>query len=199
MSEYVQEIEGFTLLFEGDETKEMKMAQFLGGLREDIRKKLEANPQPTLKGMYNSAMVYEKYAMKRVHNVTPHPRPYKLRGLDDKAKSFVKRQCLVKFSIGSYKDPVLCDVLDMNACQVLQGRLRQYDRNTIYNGFSNIYTLTHEGKINDLLPLPPHRSVPPPKTYTPLHLVTRKDCDRELKAGNSQKKFIIHYLTHILL
>ena len=89
-----------------------------------------------------------------------HPHPYKLRWLDNKAEGFVKKQCLLNLSIGIYTDQVLCDVLDMTACHVLLGRPWQHDRKTIHN----VYTINHEGKLKDLLPLPPHRAIPPPKT-----------------------------------
>ena len=55
-------------------------------------------------------------------NTRDHPNPYKLRWLDSKAKSFVRKQCLVSFSIGSYNDGMVCDVLDKNACHLLLGR-----------------------------------------------------------------------------
>ena len=51
-----------------------------------------------------------------------HPHHCKLNWLDSKASGFVKIQCLVSFTIGSYQDQVLCDVLDMNACYILLGR-----------------------------------------------------------------------------
>ena len=50
-----------------------------------------------------------------------HPRPYKLRWLDDSTGNAVSKQCLVSFSIGTYHDQVLCDVLTMDACHVLLG------------------------------------------------------------------------------
>ena len=55
-------------------------------------------------------------------NTKDHPNPYKLRWLDSKAEGFVKKQCLINFSIGSYHDEILCDVLNMNACHILFGR-----------------------------------------------------------------------------
>ncbi|XP_057530723.1 uncharacterized protein LOC130809106 [Amaranthus tricolor] len=84
----------------------------------------------------------------------PHPRPYKLRWLDDSTGNAVSKQCLVSFSIGTYHDQVLCDVLAMDACHVFLGRPWQHDRKTIHNGFTNVYSLRHEG---------------------------RKECDRELR------------------
>ncbi|XP_057543321.1 uncharacterized protein LOC130821549 [Amaranthus tricolor] len=91
----------------------------------------------------------------------PHPHPYKLKWLDSKASGFVKKRCLIQFAIGSFKDKVLCDVLDMTACHVLLGRPWQHDRRTLHDGYTNVYTLKHEGKIKDLMPLPPHKTLPP--------------------------------------
>ena len=93
---------------------------------------------------------------------TPHPHPYKLRWLNDQIGNLVRKQCLVSFSIGSCQDQVLCDVLDMDACHVLLGRPWQHDRRTKHDGFTNVYTVLHEGKKKSLLPLPPHKAIPPP-------------------------------------
>ena len=35
----------------------------------------------------------------------------------------VWEQCLVDFQIGQYKDQVWCDIMDMNSCHMLLGRL----------------------------------------------------------------------------
>ena len=84
-----------------------------------------------------------------------HPTSYKLRRLDSKAEGFVKKQGLINFSIGSYHDEILCDVVNMNACHILLGRPWQHDRHSIHNGFTNIYTIKHKGKMKDLIPLHP--------------------------------------------
>lgn len=75
---------------------------------------------------------------------------------------------------------MLCDVLDMSACHVLLGRPWQYDRKTTHDGFTIIYTVRHEGKLNDLIPLPPYKTIPPP-TMKPVHLVSRKVSEKEVK------------------
>ena len=51
-----------------------------------------------------------------------HPRPYKLQWLNDCEEVKVNGQVLVSFSIGRYKDKVLCDVVLMHACHILLGR-----------------------------------------------------------------------------
>lgn len=112
-----------------------------------------------------------------------HPHPYKLKWLDNKASGFVKKRCLVQFAIGSYTDKVLCDVLDMTACHVLLGRPWQHDKKTIHNGYTNVYTLRHEGKLKDLMPLPPHKTLPPQTNKTSVALISRKVSEKVIKRG----------------
>ena len=108
-----------------------------------------------------------------------HPHPCKLKWLDSKASGFVKKQCLIKFAIGSYQDRVMCDVLNMTTYHVLLGRPRQHDRKTIHDGYTNI--LWHKGKLKDLIPLPPHGTIPPPKSKPCVSLMSRKVSKKEIK------------------
>ena len=57
----------------------------------------------------------------------------------------VNQQVKVPFSIGTYKDEVICDVVPMEAGHLLLGRPCQYDRKIIYNGRNNEITLSHLG------------------------------------------------------
>ena len=109
----------------------------------------------------------------------PHPHPYQLKLLDSKASGSMSKQCLIGFFIRSYKDKVLCEVLEMSAYHVLLGRPWQYDRKTTHDRFANIYTIRHEGKLKDLIPLSPHKTIPPP-TKKPIHFISRKGCDKEV-------------------
>ncbi|KAL4351605.1 hypothetical protein GQ457_06G013870 [Hibiscus cannabinus] len=59
---------------------------------------------------------------------TKHPRPYKLQWLNDGGELKVSKQVLIVFSIGKYKDEVLCDVVPMHAGHLLLGRPWQFDR-----------------------------------------------------------------------
>ena len=52
-----------------------------------------------------------------------HPRPYNLQCLNDYGEVRVTKQVLVSFSMGKYVDEVLCDVVPMQACHILLGRL----------------------------------------------------------------------------
>ncbi|XP_065851249.1 uncharacterized protein [Euphorbia lathyris] len=58
----------------------------------------------------------------------PHPNPYRLQWLNDSNELKVTKQVLLNFSIGSFSDEVLCDVVPMQACHVLLGRPWQFDR-----------------------------------------------------------------------
>ncbi|GJR09797.1 putative nucleotidyltransferase, ribonuclease H [Tanacetum coccineum] len=56
------------------------------------------------------------------------------------SKSMVDRRCLVNFDIGKkYRDEVWCDVVPMDSCHLLLGRLWQFDRQTVYDGMKNTY------------------------------------------------------------
>ena len=51
-----------------------------------------------------------------------HPEPYKVAWLQKGHQVLVREQCHVKFQIGSYRDEVRCDIIEMDACHVLLGR-----------------------------------------------------------------------------
>ena len=55
-------------------------------------------------------------------NTTDHPRPYKLKWLNDKEEIKLSKQVEVLFSIGKYQDQILCDVATMQVGHILVGR-----------------------------------------------------------------------------
>jgi len=61
----------------------------------------------------------------------------------------------VPFSIGTYKDEVIYDVVPMEPGHLLLGKPWQYDRKIIYNGLTNEITLTHLGTKFVLYPQTP--------------------------------------------
>ena len=69
----------------------------------------------------------------------------------------------------------------MSGCHILLGRPWQYDKKTKHDGYTNIYTFRHEGKLKDLIPLPPSKAKPPPKIKQPVHLISRKGYNKEKK------------------
>ena len=52
----------------------------------------------------------------------PHLFPYCIGWIKDVGDTKVTEQCCIPFSIGKYKDEVMCDVVDMDACHMLFGR-----------------------------------------------------------------------------
>ena len=84
-----------------------------------------------------------------------HPRPYKLQWLNDCGEVKVNRQVLVSFSIGRYKDEVLCDVVPMHADHILLGRPWQFDRKVKHDGFKNRHSFVKDNKTITLIPLTP--------------------------------------------
>ena len=51
-----------------------------------------------------------------------HTKPYKLQWLSEKGEIIVNKQVLIVFSIGKYRDDVLCDVVLMETTHILLGR-----------------------------------------------------------------------------
>jgi hypothetical protein len=71
----------------------------------------------------------------------PHSHPYKLQWLKKGNDIQETNKCLVQFSIGkNYKDEVLCDVVQMDACHILLGRPWQFDGRAFHDGFKNTYS-----------------------------------------------------------
>jgi len=96
-----------------------------------------------------SARMVEKLNLQLV----PHPKPYKLQWINEDGELTVDKQVKVEFSVGNYKDNVLCDVVPMEACHILLGRPWQFDKKTMHNGLTNEITFTHNEKKFILNPL----------------------------------------------
>ncbi|KAL1203462.1 RNA-directed DNA polymerase-like protein [Cardamine amara subsp. amara] len=88
---------------------------------------------------------------------TKHPRPYRLRWLNNETELRISEQVSVPFSIGKYADQVLCDVVPMHAGHLLLGRPWQFDKEALHNGRTNYYTFTHKEKKHSLAPLTPQK------------------------------------------
>ena len=54
--------------------------------------------------------------------IIPHPKPYKLQWLNEQGEMIVNQQVNVPFSIGTYKDEVICDIVPMEVGHILLGR-----------------------------------------------------------------------------
>jgi hypothetical protein len=82
-----------------------------------------------------------------------HLSPYRVSWLQKGHQVNVTKQCLVEFKIGGYKDEILCDVIPMDVCHLLLGRLWKYDRNVVHDGRKNTYTLEKNLRTHMLLPI----------------------------------------------
>lgn len=60
---------------------------------------------------------------KLVLTIMPYPNPYKLQWLNENENNIFNKIVKVKFSIGSYKDNVFCDIVLMEACHILLGKV----------------------------------------------------------------------------
>ena len=97
-----------------------------------------------------STIMVEKLGMQ----TSKHPRPYKLQWLNDSEEVRVNKQVLISFSIGKYKDEVLCDVVPTQVGHFL-GRPWKFDRKVKHDGFTNKYSFMHNQKTVTLVPLTP--------------------------------------------
>lgn len=75
----------------------------------------------------------------------PHSCPYKVSWLNKGQQEVVNEQAWVEFSIGGYKDKILCDILPMDACHLLLGRPWQFDRKEHHDGEKNSYSFQKDG------------------------------------------------------
>lgn len=82
----------------------------------------------------------EKLQLKR----KKHPNPYRVTWLQRDHQILVSEKILVQFHIVNYVDEVLCDVMPMDICHVLLGRLWKYHRHAMYDGWENMYTITKD-------------------------------------------------------
>lgn len=82
-----------------------------------------------------------------------HAAPYKLAWLQETNDVLITRRALVAFSIGNaYHDQIYCDIAPMDACHLLLGRLWEFDRRVIHDGFLNTYTFKFKDRNFTLKP-----------------------------------------------
>jgi len=87
-----------------------------------------------------STRVVEKLGLTTIS----HAKPYKLQWLSEKGEIVVNKQVIIAFSIGKYKDEVLCDVVPMEATHILLGRPCQFDRKILHDGLTNNFFFTFQ-------------------------------------------------------
>jgi len=96
-----------------------------------------------------STRLVEKLSLETI----PHAKPYKLAWISKEGEIDVNKQVLINFSIGSYKDEVLCDVIPMEVTHILLGRPWQFDKQTLHDGHTNPYIFFKNEKKTTLQPL----------------------------------------------
>ena len=77
-----------------------------------------------------------------------HSYPYTIECIKEVDDIQVEERCKVPFSIGKYFDEVYCDIVDMDACNLLLGRPCQFDVDATHSGWKNTYQLAYENKPN---------------------------------------------------
>lgn len=107
--------------------------------------------------------------------------------MNDCGEVKVYRQVLVSFSIGRYKDEVLCDVVPMHAGHILLGRPWQFDRKVNHDGFKNRHSFVKDHKTITLVPLTP-RQVYEDQMKLKREIDLKKDCDTESSKKDDEKE-----------
>ncbi|XP_033139238.1 uncharacterized protein LOC117130573 [Brassica rapa] len=85
----------------------------------------------------------------------PLCRPFRMEWLNEAGERYVKEQVTVPITIGRYEDEVVCNVLPMDACNILLGRPWQFDKRAVHDDFTNRHSFDHKGKKITLVPLTP--------------------------------------------
>jgi len=102
----------------------------------------------------------------------------------------VTDKCQVFTSIGKfYRDPVTCNVVDMDKCHILLRRLWQHDVGATYKGRDNIYVFTWKGKRVAMKPIP----LPPESTKKKLSylIFLCHQLDRNSRASSFEEEGLI--------
>ncbi|XP_048629617.1 uncharacterized protein LOC125601539 [Brassica napus] len=126
---------------------------------------------------------------------TPHPRPYRLKWLNDETELRIAEQVVVSFSIGKYHDQVKCDVVPKQAGHILLGRPWQFDKETIHHGRTNVYSFSHNNKKHSLAPLSPQEVYEMQQAMDYASKVSKTN----LYITSSQVVKSLHHETHVLL
>lgn len=89
-----------------------------------------------------SREMVEKFGLNKI----VHPTLYRVLWLQKRHCILVTEKCKAEIQIGTYKDVILCDVMPMDVCHVLLGRLWKFDRKSIHDGKRNNCTIEKDEK-----------------------------------------------------
>jgi len=113
-----------------------------------------------------------------------HAKPYKLQWLSEEGEIIVNKQVLIAFSIGKYKDEVLCDVVPREATHILLGRPWKCDRKTLHDGLTYKISFNfhgHKVTLKSLSPKEVHEDI--------LKMKEKREQEKEKK--NSKRSLLI--------
>ena len=85
--------------------------------------------------------------------IEKHLHPYTIGWIKEVDGIQVKECCKVPFSISKCSDEVYCDIVDMDACNLLFRRPWQFDVDGTHSGRKNSYQLVKEGVCYTLFPM----------------------------------------------
>lgn len=105
----------------------------------------------------------------------------------------VKKQALIVFFIGVYKDKLWCDVLSMSVCHLLLGRPCQFDRKVIHEGDLNVYPVLVGSKRVRLHPLSPHSVAPKQVPKVPSLFLSSREFEREVEEEGCAYALIVRH------
>nr|AAX96591.1 retrotransposon protein, putative, Ty3-gypsy sub-class [Oryza sativa Japonica Group]ABA93201.1 retrotransposon protein, putative, Ty3-gypsy subclass [Oryza sativa Japonica Group] len=126
-----------------------------------------------------SSEMVEKLAL----STKPHPHPYYIQWLNNSGKAKVTKLVHINFAIGNYHDVVECDVVPMQACNILLGRPWQFDRDSMHHGRSNQYSFLYHDKKIVLHPMSPEDIL-----RDDVAKAAKSKCESDKKAQSDGKK-----------
>ncbi|RDY05715.1 hypothetical protein CR513_10413, partial [Mucuna pruriens] len=75
-----------------------------------------------------------------------HPKPYKLQWLNSEGEIAIAKQVSLVFTMGQYKDEILCDIVSMEAVHILLGRPWQHDYKVTHDKVTNKFTFYQDAR-----------------------------------------------------
>ena len=135
-----------------------------------------------------STLLVEKLRLKTLK----HQKPYRLQWLNECGEVKVTRQVLISFSIMSYHDEVMCDVVPMQASHILLGRPWQFDRRVKYDGYKNQYSFVLNKRNVILTPQKPWEAsedqVRIAREFKEKHLSVREESGKDRRTESAAKR-----------
>ncbi|XP_059076294.1 uncharacterized protein LOC131875696 [Cryptomeria japonica] len=116
-----------------------------------------------------------------------HPFPYHVSWLTKGQQTLVTNQTMFEFSLGDFKDKVLCDIVEMDACHLLQGRPWQYDMDATYSCRKNTYTIVKDGVTYTMKPLPDTKAEKEPTVI----VIGEKEMVKTLKESQEESFVLV--------